>query len=445
MNGKEGLKVIVGLGETGLACARFLADQNIPIAVTDSRKEPPQLKKFKKEFPAIEIALGSFSEKLLNDAAEIVVSPGVSLKEPTIVQQIKKGKSVIGDIELFTRHINNPVLAITGSNGKTTVTTLLGLMVKEAGNSASVCGNIGEPVLNQLVSPEPDYYVIELSSFQLETTYSLNPAVATILNMSPDHMDRYDTYQEYVQAKQRIYQNCHWPVVNADEPDIWETVKLMTSPIQFSLTNDKADFSLIEHNQQWHLAHHGKPLIAVSELKLNARHHCQNALAALAMAEAIGLPMESRLNVLRNFAGLPHRCQWLRTLNGVDWYNDSKGTNVGATQAAITSLGAHIKGGLILILGGQGKGADFSPLREPVQQYVKQVILIGEDAPIIEKALKETTKLSFADSMESAVQTAESVAESGDAVLLSPACASFDMFDNFEHRGDVFINAVEAL
>jgi len=445
MNGKEGLKVIVGLGATGLACARFLVHQNIPIAVVDSRKEPPQLKNFKKEFPAIELTLGSFSEKLLNEAAEIVVSPGVSLKEPSIAEQIKKGKSVIGDIELFTRHIQNPILAITGSNGKTTVTTLLGLMVKEAGNSASVCGNIGEPVLNQLVSPEPDYYVIELSSFQLETTYSLNPAAATVLNVSPDHMDRYDTYQEYLHAKQRIYQHCHSPVVNADEPAIWETIKFMAAPIQFSVTNSKADFSLIEHNQEWHLAHHRKPLIAVHELKLNARHHLQNALAALAMGEAIGLPMESRLNVLRHFTGLPHRCQWIKTLNGVDWYNDSKGTNVGATQAAITSLGAHVKGKLILILGGQGKGADFSALRKPVQQYVKQIILIGEDAPIIEKALKDTATLSFADSMEAAVQSAQLAATPGDAVLLSPACASFDMFDNFEHRGDVFIKSVEAL
>ncbi len=445
MNNTDGLKIVVGLGDTGLSCIRFLAHQNIPIAVTDNRKEPPQLKNFKKEFPAVEIVLGSFSEELLNKAAEIVVSPGISLKEPAIAHQVDKGKSVIGDIELFSRYIKNPVLAVTGSNGKTTVTTLLGLMVKEAGRTAAVCGNIGEPVLNQLTVPEPDYYVTELSSFQLETTYSLSPMAATILNVSPDHMDRYATYQEYLIAKQRIYQNCHHPVVNADEPSIWQNIKFSTRPIQFSLTDVNADFSLIECKHQWYLAHQGKPLIATNELKLNAGHHLQNALAALAMAEAIQLPMDSRLNVLRQFTGLAHRCQWVRTLNEIAWYNDSKGTNVGATQVAIASLGAHLKGKLILIAGGQGKGADFSSLREPVERYVRQVILIGEDAPIIEKALMNATTISHADSMDAAIQLAKAAATAGDAVLLSPACASFDMFNNFEHRGEAFIKAVEAL
>lgn len=445
MNGKAGLKVIVGLGDTGLACARFLTRQNIPVAITDSRKTPPRLKNLKKEVPCVKLALGAFSETLLNEAAEIIVSPGVSLKEPEIAQQIYKGKSVIGDIELFMRHIRNPVLAITGSNGKTTVSTLLGLMLKEAEICAPVCGNIGEPVLNHLVTPEPDYYVIELSSFQLETTYSLNSMAATILNVSPDHMDRYASYQEYLDAKQRIYRNCLCPVVNADEPRAWKNLKFSKPPIQFSLINEKADFSLLKRRDKWYLARRGKLLIATNKLKLNARHHLQNALAALAMSEVINLPIESRLNVLRNFAGLPHRCQWVRKLNDVNWYNDSKGTNVGATRAAIESLGTQIKGKLILIVGGQGKGADFSALQKPIKHYVKHTVLIGEDAPILEKILSNTTQLSHVNSLRLAVELAQNKANPGDAVLLSPACASFDMFNDFKHRGDVFIQAVEAL
>lgn len=441
----DGLKVIVGLGATGISCIRFLAQQNIPVAITDSRTAPPQLKNLKKEFPGITLALGAFCEKLLNEAAEIVVSPGVSLKEPAIARQVDKGKSVIGDIELLARHVKSPILAITGSNGKTTVTTLLGLMAKEAGISAAVCGNIGEPVLNHLLVPEPDYYVIELSSFQLETTYSLNPMAATLLNMSPDHMDRYANYQEYLAAKQRIYRNCLCPVVNADEPAVWKNLAFAKPPLQFSLIDKKADFSLCQRDGECYLTRHGEPLIAASELKLNARHHLQNALAALAMAEAMYLPMRSCLAVLRNFAGLPHRCQWVRKLNDVNWYNDSKGTNVGATQAALMSLGTQVTGKLILIAGGQGKDADFAALQKPVERYVKQVILIGEDAPILEKALTNATTIVHADSLQAAVKLAQQAARPGDVVLLSPACASFDMFDNFEHRGDVFIKAVEAL
>ena len=441
---QTGLTVIVGLGATGLSCARFLAKQNIPIAITDDRKEPPQLKIFQTEFPHIELALGAFSESLLNKATEIIISPGVSLKEPAIVKQAASGKSVIGDIELLARHIKKPVLGITGSNGKTTVTTLLGLMVHEAGMSASVCGNIGEPVLEQLTASQADYYVVELSSFQLETTYSLHPMTATILNVTPDHMDRYAAYEDYLRAKQRIYKNCIQPVVNADEPQIWKKLILKTQ-IMFSLHDKKADFSITKKNSVYYLSHNNKPLIATPELKLNAPHHWQNALAALAMGEAIGLPLESGLTVLRQFTGLPHRCQWIRRYNGADWYNDSKGTNVGATQAAILSLGAHLKGKLILIAGGQGKGADFSSLQKPVGKYVKHTILIGEDAPILETALQSVTKISHANSMDEAVKLAASLVQPDDVVLLSPACASFDMFNNFEHRGEVFVGAVKAL
>lgn len=439
------LKAIVGLGDTGLACARFLSQQGIPFIVTDSRDTPPQLQTLTKEYPDVEVVCGQFDEKVLNKASEIIISPGVSLKEPTIAAQISKGKPIIGDIELFARYVNKPVLAITGSNGKTTVTTLVGLMLKEAGVSVAVCGNIGIPVLEQLTT-DVNYYVVELSSFQLETTYSLKPMTATVLNVSPDHMDRYAEYSDYVHAKQRIYNNCQYPVVNADQPMIWQDLKFNCPALKFSLTQEKKiDFALTRSDNETYLTYKQQPLIATSELRLNAPHHLQNALAALAIGHSVHLPTEKMLNVLRHFEGIPHRCQWVRRYNHVDWYNDSKGTNVGATKTAILSLGQHARGNLILIAGGQGKGADFSLLQEPVKKYVKHTILIGEDATLLAAALKGVTQISHAVSMAQAVELAASLVQPNDFVLLSPACASFDMFDNFEHRGEVFMKIVNAL
>ncbi|ACJ21032.1 UDP-N-acetylmuramoyl-L-alanine--D-glutamate ligase [Coxiella burnetii] len=439
----ESLTVIVGLGKTGLSCAQFLAAKNQPFAVMDSREEPPEWENFIKTYPRVELIRGQFSEKLLNEAQEIILSPGVSLQEPLIAKQAAQGKSIIGDIELFARNVNKPIIAITGSNGKTTVTTVVGLMMKAAGRNVSVCGNIGEPVLEQ-ITPEPDYYVLELSSFQLETTFSLRSQAATILNISEDHMNRYATLQDYLRAKQRIYTDCFIPIVNADEPEIWCHLPFNKKPLSFGL-NNAADFSLAEHNQKTSIAYQGKILMPIQELKLNARHHLQNALAALALGTAAKIPIENMLHLLRDFSGIRHRCQWVRKYKEIDYYNDSKGTNVGATRAAIESLGQAAKGQLILIAGGQGKGADFSPLKDVVKRYVKQVILIGEDAPLLEKTLKEITVIKHADSMNEAVKRSTQAAKAGDIVLLSPACASFDMFTNYEHRGDVFTETVEAL
>ena len=436
--------VIVGLGKTGLSCAQFLAQKDQSFAVMDSRTEPPQLKEFTQICPNVELFLGQFSENLLEKAEEIILSPGISLQEPLIAKQAAKGKSIVTDIELFAREIKKPIIAITGSNGKTTVTTLVGLMMKAAGFNATVCGNIGKPVLQQIIS-KADYYVIELSSFQLETIFSLHSKAAIVLNISEDHMDRYANLQDYLGAKQRIYAHCQTPVVNADEPEIWKHLSLTKKPLSFGL-EASADFSLIEYKQQIYIAYRGERLISIKELELNAHHHLQNAMAALAIGTAVNVPMEAMLEVLRDFPGIRHRCQWVRTRHRVDYFNDSKGTNVGATQASIVSLGQSAKKGqLILIAGGQGKDADFSPLRESVKRYVKEVILIGEDAPILEKALKGYTVIKYANSMNEAVNQAATVARAGDIVLFSPACASYDMFLNYEHRGDVFINTVEAL
>lgn len=443
---KSDFKVIVGMGDTGIACARYFQQRNIPFAIMDTRENPPQLQSFLQQFPQIEYHVGGFSEALLDRASEIILSPGVALKEPAIAKQVAKNKSVAGDIELFAREIKKPVVGITGSNGKTTVTTLTGLMVEQAGKKVAVCGNIGTPVLDVLQLPEPDYYVLELSSFQLETTYSLKPAAATILNISPNHLDRYTDLEDYTNAKRRIYQQCQIAVVNADEPHIWQKFSFTRAPLSFSLQDkEDCDFHLGQRQGQLWLMHRTKTLMPVSELKLQAQHHVKNALAALALGFAIDLPIESMLQVLRNFAGLPHRCQWIRNYHGADYFNDSKGTSMGATQAALASLKAMAQGQLILIAGGQGKGVDFAPMRTAMKQYVDQLILIGEDAPVLEKTFHSIVPITHANSMEDAVNKAAQLAQKGDIVLLSPMCASFDMFKNYMHRGEVFIKAVQSL
>ena len=437
------LTVVVGLGKTGLSCAQFLAETNQPFAITDSRKEPPQLKDLVQAYPRVKLALGGFCENLLNEAQRIILSPGVSLYEPAISKQAATGKPIIGDIELFARAIKQPVIAITGSNGKTTVATLVGLMMKAAGMNAVVCGNIGKPALQQL-HLNPEYYILELSSFQLETTFSLKSHAATILNISEDHMDRYVNLQEYIRAKKRIYNSCWTPVVNADESEIWKNFLFQGKPISFGLKN-QTDFSLIKHNHKTCMAYQRQSLMLVEELKINTRYHIQNALAALALGKAVDIPMEVMLKVLRDFTGIRHRCQWVRKYKDVDYYNDSKGTNVGASQAAIVSLGEITKGKLVLIAGGQGKSADFSVLRNVVKRYVKQIVLIGEDAPRLEQALQGCTKISRAFSMGESVKQSTDVAQPGDVVLLSPACASYDMFTHYEDRGDAFIEVVKGL
>lgn len=441
----EGLTVIVGLGATGLACARFLATQGADLAVNDSRETPPNLSELQQEFPHIPCILGSFDRALLNKAKRLVVSPGVSLQRPEIAEQVARGIEVIGDIELFARLAKAPIVAITGSNGKTTVTTLVGKMIEAAGFKVGVGGNIGRPALELLLEPA-DYYVLELSSFQLETTYSLRTVAATILNITEDHMDRYASFQDYCAAKQRIYQHCQHPVVNLVQPNIWDSIHFLCQPITFGL-QPQADygFSNTLDTQQTttpYLLHQGQPLIAINELPLHHPHHLENALAALALGETIGLPRAAILNVLRTFTGLPHRCQLVCQHEGVFWYNDSKGTNVGATIAAILSLGVGKKRSLILIAGGDAKHADLTPLLGPVTTYVDQLILIGQDAPLFYELFHLKVPCFKADSMHSAVAAAKQFTQWGDIVLLSPACASFDMFNNYEHRGEVFAACV---
>lgn len=440
------LHVVVGLGVTGLSCVHYLKLQGIPCAVTDTRESLPQLEAFRLTNPDVPVYLGKLDPSVLAKASVIVLSPGVSLREPAIAEQIERGTPVIGDIELFAKAVKAPVIAITGTNAKSTVTTLVGKMAEAAGLRVQAGGNLGEPALEMLLKhPHTELFVLELSSFQLETTYSLQPKVATVLNISPDHMDRYETLVDYQMAKHRIYQHCETAVCYRDDPltDVKTTV---SKKIYFTLGEPgEEEFGITRDETGAYLAFGNQKLIATTELPVIGGHYHANALASLAIGYGYGLPFEPMLRVLRDFKGLPHRCQFVREYHRVRWYNDSKGTNVGATQAAIEGLGREINGKLILIAGGIGKNADFRVLTPVIEQYSRHVVLIGRDANDMARAIDGKVDVTFAKSMDEAVALAATLALPGDAVLLSPACASFDMFKHFEHRGDVFMEIVERL
>lgn len=444
--GHQDLQVIIGLGATGLSVADYFAKKGIPFAVTDSRQKPPKLAEFMRAYPDVQLSVGQLDDALLDKASRLIVSPGLSLQHPSIMRQIADGKPVIGDIELFAEATNVPVIAITGTNAKSTVTTLVGEMAKTAGLHAVMGGNLGIPALQLLDDPAAELFVLELSSFQLEATFQLRSRVASVLNVTPDHMDRYATLDEYAKTKRRIYMNCQVAVCNRDDPLTHCDDDFKNQRLFFTL-NEPGDneFGLLKKQNEVYLAFEDKLLMPVRELPVLGRHYQANALAALAMGHGFGLSMASMLKTLSEFKGLPHRCQLVRERSGVYWYNDSKGTNVGATLAAIEGLGSEMQGKIILIAGGVGKNADFSPLVMPIEKYVKSVILIGEAAPILAAVIGDRVNTQMASSMEEAVTLCDRVAKSGDSVLLSPACASLDMFNNFEHRGNVFASIVQML
>ncbi|MGH1484773.1 MAG: UDP-N-acetylmuramoyl-L-alanine--D-glutamate ligase [Cellvibrionaceae bacterium] len=439
------LTVIVGLGVTGLAAARFLQRRHIRFIAMDSRENPPGLAEFKECFPEVNLITGHFDESLLTQADEIILNPGVSLKIPEVSAAIRAGVSVIGDIELFAREVSKPVIAITGSNAKTTVTTLVGKMAEDAGIKASVGGNIGTPVLD-LLEGQSDLYILELSSFQLETTHSLKATVATVLNVTADHMDRYTDLAEYYRAKQKIYFGAENIVVNrADaltQPPVAEGVKCLS----FGLNNpDRNGFGVITRNNEQQLAYEFKALLPIDQVKLRGQHNIANCLAALAIGFAAGFPMDKMLSTLTTFEGLPHRCQFVSSINGVDYINDSKATNVGATLAAINGFAHQDKKNIVLIAGGDGKGADFSPLKTPILNSVRVLVLIGRDAKEIAAIVGDDVFTIYAESLEKAVSISKEHAVAGEIVLLSPACASFDMFTGYEERGNQFIAATERI
>ncbi|MCG7975256.1 MAG: UDP-N-acetylmuramoyl-L-alanine--D-glutamate ligase [Candidatus Thiodiazotropha taylori] len=441
----QGKTLIVGLGKTGLSCARYLAAQGVSLAMTDSRENPPGLESLRQELPDMALFLGGFQEEVFEAASRLVVSPGVALDQPLIQAAMQRGVEVLGDVELFARVAKAPVIAITGSNGKSTVTTLLGEMARMAGVKVAVGGNLGEPALD-LLDDEVDLYILELSSFQLESTWSLKPRASVVLNVSADHMDRYRDLQDYADTKAKVYHQAEVAVVNRDDPMVAAMVDEASESLGFTLRAPQAsDFGLHEQDGVSWLSEGHAPLIPVSELRIPGRHNQANALAALALGSAAGFPQNDMLAALRSYTGLPHRTQWVADKAGLRWYNDSKGTNVGATISALNGL--HSDQGesrTVLIAGGECKDADFSELVDVAVKTTRGVVLIGRDAPAIRSVLAGRVELVDAQSMDEAVASAYRLAQPGDRVVLSPACASFDMFSNFEQRGEAFIAAVEA-
>ncbi len=437
----KGYTLIVGLGVTGLSCVRHLAAREQSIVVTDSRAAPPELEALRADFPDLKTSFGDFDRRLFAKAGRIVLSPGVSPAEPAVRAAAELGVEVIGDIELFALEATAPVAAITGSNGKSTVTTLVGEMAALDTRQVKVGGNLGPPALSLLQGETPDLFVLELSSFQLETTQSLRPVASTVLNVSPDHMDRHQEFDDYVEAKRRIFAGDGVMVLNLDDPVVAAMYEPGRRCIRFTLNApSKRDYGLAHEAGHAWLARGAEHLVRLEALPLPGLHNAANCLAALAMGEALGISMQARLSALEHFTGLPHRCQLVAEHNDVRWYDDSKGTNVGATVAAIRGLGAERE--LVLIAGGLGKGADFSPLKGPVARHVRHVVLIGRDAGLIEEALSGAVTCTRAGDLKSAVRMAQEVATPGTAVLFSPACASFDMFDNYATRGQAFAAAV---
>ncbi|MCP8463709.1 UDP-N-acetylmuramoyl-L-alanine--D-glutamate ligase [Pseudomonas sp. ZM23] len=438
-------RIVVGLGKSGMSLVRHLARQGVPFAVADTRANPPELATLREQYPQVEVRCGELDADFLCRAQELYVSPGLSLRIPALAEAASRGVRLSGDVDLFARNARAPIVAITGSNAKSTVTTLVGDMARAAGKRVAVGGNLGTPALD-LLADDIELYVVELSSFQLETCERLNAEVATCLNVSEDHMDRYDGMADYHLAKHRIFRGARQVVVNRADalsrPLIADTVPCWT----FGTNKpDFKGFGLIEEDGEKWLAFQFDKLMPARELKIRGAHNQSNALAALALGHAIGLPFDAMLHTLREFAGLAHRCQWVRERNGVNFYDDSKATNVGAALAAIEGLGADIDGKLVLIAGGDGKGADFHDLRGPVAQHCRAVVLLGRDAELVGAAIGNAVPKVRVSTLAEAVEHAAELALPGDAVLLSPACASLDMFKNYEERGRLFAKTVEEL
>ncbi|MDP1703925.1 MAG: UDP-N-acetylmuramoyl-L-alanine--D-glutamate ligase [Sulfurimicrobium sp.] len=440
----------MGLGDTGLSLVRFLLRHGARVTVADSREAPPHATRFHAEFPTTPLHTGPFSDTLFTGIDLIAISPGVPLADPKVAAAVARGVPVAGDVELFAIALGTAakVLAITGSNGKSTVTEMTGAMCRAAGLKTTVAGNIGLPVLDALIEAEqsgmPEVFVLELSSFQLETTSSLNASAAIVLNISEDHLDRYIDMDHYSIAKTRVFNGSGIQILNRDDARTMDMALPGRKIETFGLDApaNENDWGVVKQGKQQWLAQGTKQLMPLSELPLAGLHNAANALAALALCRAIGLPFEPLLDALRHFKGLPHRVEKVAEINGVTFYDDSKGTNVGATVAALAGMPCKV----VLIAGGDGKGQDFSPLAPAVALHARAVVLIGRDGARIGAVLENSgVPLLRAGSMEEAAQFSMQQAQPGDAVLLSPACASYDMFRNYIHRAEAFISAVKQL
>ena len=425
--------LVVGLGMTGYSIIKHLAKKPCNITVADSRDLPPYFGQVKNDYPEVELLMGKIPFNTFDQYDQIIASPGVDMSEAKQLQS-----PLIGDIELFAQNVDRPVIAITGSNGKSTVTMLVSELLKAAGMQVKTGGNIGTPALDLLEGDSPDIFVLELSSFQLECTYSLKPASSTILNISEDHMDRYDDLDQYIDAKLKVFRHADKLVFNRDDQYVnSKRVNAAQAGISFGLDSPpgKDDFGVVEREQGRCMVRGKEILARVDQSILQGNQNTANILAAFALVESAGVALKP--NVVRAallFGGLPHRCELVKEQEDVKWINDSKGTNVGATIAAIKGFSQPV----ILILGGKGKGADFKPLANAISEKVIHTILFGEDAEIILSDLEKTRETHRVTTLEEAVILAKTLSHPDNVVLFSPACASFDMFDNYEHRGNVF-------
>lgn len=434
---------VIGLGVTGYSAVRYLVSRGLEVVVMDSRIKPALACEFKREFPAIETHFGAFSEHALEGHALVVASPGISLKEPMLRAAKKQGAHIVGDIELFLQENKKPLIAITGSNGKSTVTSLVGEMCLAAGLKPLVAGNIGKPALDALTDEyDYDVAVLELSSFQLETTYQVPAEASAILNISADHMDRYDSMGDYVLAKARIIRGAKRAVLPRHEERLAQITNV-NEILGFELEKPSSDndFGIVKQSGKRWLVKGKQRLMQLHDIPLIGLHNVKNVLSAFALVDFLNIPLDVLVKAVVNFKGLPHRMQTIAKVNDISWVNDSKATNIGATATALNSLEQKV----IWIAGGQGKGADFSELKSVVSGNIRELILIGEDAAEIQAALCGLLPISLAKTMHDAVDLAAKSAVAGDIVLLSPACASFDMFRGFEDRGDQFKSCVDAV
>jgi len=452
------ITLVLGLGESGLAMARWLARVGGALRVADSRSQPPGVDRLRGEVPEAEIVTGPFELGLLDGVDRIAISPGVDPRQTLVQMARQRGIPVVGEMDLLVQALEalgvreqTKIIAITGTNGKTTTTTLAGEMVQACGVDGVVAGNISPAALDVLMDRQaagqalPAVWVLELSSFQLETSPALDAVSATVLNVTDDHLDRYDGLDDYASTKAAVFQGNGVQVLNREDARVAAMAlpgrRVFTFGVDVPAGAD--DFGVVQAADGEWLARGAERLLPRSELKLAGSHNVANGLAALALCEAAGLPRPALLAALKTFRGLPHRVEQVAERDdGVTYYDDSKGTNVGATVAALEGL--HRK--VVLIVGGDGKGQDFSPLKDAFSRYARAVVLIGRDARTIEAAVVGCgVPLIHAVDMDAAVLDADARAEAGDVVLLSPACASLDMFRNYAHRAQVFIDAVKRL
>ena len=463
LNGQHIL--ILGLGESGLAMARWCARQGAQVRVADTRASPPGLTQLQATLPQAEFISGPFDKNLLGGIDQLAISPGLSAGQMVVFEARARGIRVVGEIELFAQALRGPgmhdrckIIAITGTNGKTTTTALTAHLCRAAGRDAEACGNISPAALDALMTrldagKLPEIWVLELSSFQLETLETLNADVATVLNISDDHLDRYIDLDEYASAKARIFDGEGAQILNREDARVKRMARADRTLLSFGLDAPgmTQDFGLRQRDGEPWLVQGEHFLLPLSRLPMPGLHNATNAMAALALCHALGLPMERLVQGLQSFRGLPHRVEFVAETSGIRYYDDSKGTNVGATVAGLSGLGGQMasraaQARIVLIAGGDGKGQDFSPLGAAVMAHARAVVLIGRDAPKIEAVLQGSgVPLQQAKDMDDAVRLATSAAQPGDAVLLSPACASFDMYRNYTHRAEVFIAAVRSV